>query len=304
MSRAAWTTWRWTYRANGCLWPVWRMAHLRWRICEPGSGPGAFPGSRSRRVRCIFRNSTSYSWQAATTGWSECFEVTLSNFSIRSSLSLVPTASSMNRISKVVYVGYGGKDAGKDYGEVGVIDAKNDKHIGDIKVTAHSSELLLNKSGTTLFVFISIANQIQVIDTSKRQPLSTWPVSSQRPGDAAFDESTSRLFIGTRAPPEMIVMDAKLGKEVAHLPTAEGMDGVYFDGAHKRVYVSGGRDMPAGFIYIYRQKTADQYEAIGKVPTRAGAGTSFWSTELNRYYVAAPANDKEEAAVLVYEPQE
>ena len=206
--------------------------------------------------------------------------------------------------SKVVYVGYGGKDAGKDYGEVGVIDAKNDKHIGDIKVTAHPSELLLNKSGTTLFVFISIANQIQVIDTSKRQPLSTWPVSSQRPGDAAFDESTSRLFIGTRTPPEMIVMDAKLGKEVAHLPTAEGMDGVYFDGAHKRVYVSGGRDMPAGSIYIYRQKTADQYEAIGKVPTRAGAGTSFWSTELNRYYVAAPANDKEEAAVLVYEPQE
>ena len=46
--------------------------------------------------------------------------------------------------SKVVYVGYGGKDAGKDYGEVGIIDAKNDKHIGDIKVTAHPYELLLN----------------------------------------------------------------------------------------------------------------------------------------------------------------
>jgi hypothetical protein len=204
----------------------------------------------------------------------------------------------------VVYVGYGGKDAGKDYGEVGIIDAKNDKHIGDIKVTAHPSELLLNKSGTTLFVFISIANQLQVIDTNKRQPLSTWPVSSQRPGDAAFDESTSRLFIGTRTPPEMIVMDAKSGKEVAHLPTAEGMDGVYFDGAHKRVYVSGGRDMPAGSIHIYQQKMADQYETIGKVPTRAGAGTSFWSPKLNRYYVAAPANDKEDAAILVYEPQE
>jgi DNA-binding beta-propeller fold protein YncE len=206
--------------------------------------------------------------------------------------------------SKVVYVGYGGKDAGKDYGEVGVIDAKNDKHVGDIKVTAHPSELLLNKSGTTLFVFISIANQLQVIDTIKRQPLSTWPVSSQRPGDAAFDESTSRLFIGTRTPPEMIVMDAKSGKEVAHLPTAEGMDGVYFDGAHKRVYVSGGRDMPAGSIHIYQQKVADQYEAIGKVPTRAGAGTSFWSPKLNRYYVAAPANDKEDAAILVYKPQQ
>jgi hypothetical protein len=162
----------------------------------------------------------------------------------------------------------------------------------------------LNKSGTTLFVFISIANQLQAVDTNKRQPISTWPVSSQRPGDAALDEATSRLFIGTRTPPEMIVLDAKSGREVAHLPTAEGMDGVYFDGAHKRVYVSGGRDMPAGFIYVYQQKGADRSEIIGKVPTRAGAGTSFWSPKLNRYYVAAPANDKEDAAILVYEPQD
>src|SRR3989454_11920781 len=97
--------------------------------------------------------------------------------------------------SKLVYVGYGGKDAGKDYGEIGIIDAQNDKVVGDTKVLAHPSELLLDKAGTTLFVFISIANQLQVIDTKKRQVLSTWPVTSQHPGDAAFDESASRLFM-------------------------------------------------------------------------------------------------------------
>jgi hypothetical protein len=41
---------------------------------------------------------------------------------------------------------------------------------------------------------------------------------------------------------------------------------------------------------------------MGKIPTRGGAGTSFWSPELNRYYVAAPANSKEDAAILVYAP--
>src|ERR1700680_2093004 len=71
--------------------------------------------------------------------------------------------------SKLVYVGYGGKDAGKDYGEVGIIDARQDKHVGDIKVVAHPSELLLDKSGTTLFVFSPIANRLHVIDLSKRQ---------------------------------------------------------------------------------------------------------------------------------------
>lgn len=206
--------------------------------------------------------------------------------------------------SKLVYVGYGGKDAGKDYGEVGIIDAKNDKHIGDIKVVAHPSELLLNKSGTTLFVFISIANQLQVIDTNKRRVVSTWQVSSQHPGDAAFDESTSRLFIGTRTPPEMIAMDSKSGREVAHFPTADGMDGVYFDAPRKRVYVSGGRELPSGFVYVYQQTDADHYEIAEKVTTRGGAGTSLWSPELNRYYVAAPANEGADAAILVYAPRD
>ena len=206
--------------------------------------------------------------------------------------------------SKLVYVGYGGKDAGKDYGEIGIIDAKNDKHIGDIKVVAHPSELLLDKSGTTLFVLVSAANRIQVVDTSKRQVVSTWQVSSQHPGDAAFDELTSRLFIGTRTPPEMIVMDSKSSKEVAHLPTADGMDGVYFDPPRKRVYVSGGRELSSGFVYVYQQTDADHYEIVGKVTTRGGAGTSLWSPALNRYYVAAPANEGADAAILVYAPRD
>jgi len=206
--------------------------------------------------------------------------------------------------SKLVYVGYGGKDAGKDYGEVGIIDSRDDKHIGDIKVAAHPSELLLSQSGTALFVFISIANQLQVVDTNKRQVVSTWKVSTERPGDAAFDESASRLFIGTRTPPEMIVMDSQSGKEIAHLPTAAGMDGVYFDRQRKRIYVSGGRDLPEGFAYVYQQKDADHYETLAKIQSRSGAGTSFWSPEVDRYFVAAPANDKQDAAILVYTPQE
>lgn len=206
--------------------------------------------------------------------------------------------------AKLVYVGYGGKDAGKDYGEVGIIDARDNKHIGDIKVAAHPSELLLNKSGSTLFVFISVANQLQVVDTDKRQVVSTWKVSSEHPGDAAFDESNSRLMIGTRTPPEMIVMDSQSGQEIDHLPTAEGMDGVYFDNRRRRIYVSGGRELPAGFAFAYQQKNADHYERLTAISTRGGAGTSFWSPELDRYYIAAPANGNQDAAILVYAPSE
>jgi hypothetical protein len=70
-----------------------------------------------------------------------------------------------------------------------------------------------------------------------------------------------------------------------------------------RVYASGGRGFDVGFVYVYQGEGADHYELTGKVSTAPGAGTSFWSAELNHLYVAAPANDKEEAAILVFEPQ-
>lgn len=218
-------------------------------------------------------------------------------------LDIGPNRVAYDPRKKLLYVGYGGKDAGKDYGEVGIIDARTNKKLFDVQVAAHPSEMLLDKSGRTLFVLISIIGKIQVIDTKKREVTATWPVSSQRPGDAAFDESMERLLVGTGKPPEFISMDAKTGKEVANLPTVDGMDGVYFDVKRKRIYISGGRGIAVGYVYTYQQLDADHYEIVSKIPTRPGAGTSFWSPELNRYYVAAPAHDNEEAAVLVFEPQ-
>jgi len=217
-------------------------------------------------------------------------------------LDLGPNRVAYDPHTQLLYVGYGGKDAGKDYGEIGIIDAKTDKHLGDVKVEAHPSELLLDESGKTLFVFVSVASVVQVIDTKKREVVSTWPTSSKRNGDGALDEKNQRLLIGTRTPPQMVAMDSQTGKEVTTLPTVEGMDGVYFDPRLKRIYISGGRDHDVGYIFVYLQKDADHYETIGKIRTKSGAGTSFWSPELNRYYVAAPAHDSDEAAILVFEP--
>lgn len=204
--------------------------------------------------------------------------------------------------ARLLYVGYGGKDAGKDYGDVAIIEARRDENTSDIRVAAHPAELLLDEGGQDLFVLVPAANVVQRVDIRGRTVISTWAVSSQRPGDAAFDEATHRLFIGTHVPPEMIVMDSTTGREIARLPTVDGMDGVYFDSKRKRIYVSGGRGFETGAVWIYQQRDADHYDRLGEIPTRSGAGTSFWSSELDRYFVAAPATKQEEAAILVYEP--
>lgn len=218
-------------------------------------------------------------------------------------LELGPNRVLYDSRKTVLYVGYGGKDAGKDYGEVGIIDARRDKLVADVRADAHPAELLLDKSGKRLFCFVSVSNKIQVIDTKARKVIATWPVSSQHPGDGAYDAASNRLLIGTRTPPQMIAMNADTGKEVSSVPTVDGMDGVYFDAKRRRVYVSGGRDADVGFVYTYQQKDADRYELIDKLPTRQGAGTSLWVPELNRLYVGAPAQGDQPADVLVFEAQ-
>jgi DNA-binding beta-propeller fold protein YncE len=224
-------------------------------------------------------------------------------------LKALPLEKGANRMAyaprpALLYVGYGGKDAGKDYGEVGIVDPKKGELVGEIQVSAHPAELLLNKSGERLFCFVPVKNQIQVIDTKKKTVVAAWPVRSQKPGDGAYDASTARLFLGTHIPAEMIAMDAQTGKEVAELPTVDGMDGVYFDAKRKRVYVSGGRGLDNGYVYVYQQQGADQYRLAAKVATRPGAGTSLWAPGLNRYYVGAPGNAEATAAILVFAPVE
>jgi DNA-binding beta-propeller fold protein YncE len=204
---------------------------------------------------------------------------------------------------KYLCAGYGGKDAGQDYGEVAIISAVTDKVVATVRVDAHPAELLVGDSGQKLFALIPQRNEVQVIDLTSRSVIATWPVSSKSPGDAAMDETSRRLMIGTHTPPSMVVMDCRAGKEVASLPTVEGMDGVYYDAQRKRVYVSGGRGFDVGSVFVYQQAGADQYKSIAEIPTKAGAGTSFWSPGLNRYYVAAPAHNGEQASILVFQPQ-
>jgi len=145
--------------------------------------------------------------------------------------------------------------------------------------------------------------KVGVVDRTKREEITTWPVGAPFITSLAFDETHHRLFGGTRNPPMLIVFDAESGKQITQLEGVAGIDDLWYDAAHKRIYASGGRDADAGFVFVYQQADADHYELTAKVPTRVNAQTSIWVPQLNRYYVSASANDKEDAAILVFEPQ-
>jgi hypothetical protein len=222
-------------------------------------------------------------------------------FKLIDSLAIGPDADHVgyDPATKYLYVGFGDAKAGG----LAIIDTRTNKHVADIKTDARSGGIKIEKSRPQTYVTLTGATHLGVVDLKKREQVSALPTGLAGNVALALDQGHHRLFDGVREPALLIVLDTESGKEISRLEGVAGIDDLWYDSARSRVYSSGGRGFDVGFVYIYQQKDADHYELAGKVSTASGAGTSFWSAELNRLYVAAPANDKEEAAILVFEPQ-
>jgi DNA-binding beta-propeller fold protein YncE len=225
-------------------------------------------------------------------------------FTLIDSLSLGdnPNHVGYDPATKYLYVGIGIPNS--EAGALAIVDTHSNKHIGDIKTDARPGGVKIEKSGPRIFVTLRGLPKVGVLDRKKREEITTWPVTGVPSIVAlAFDETHHRLFGGTRNPPMLIVFDTESGNQITQLEGVAGIDDLWYDAAHKRIYASGGRDADAGFVFVYQQGDADHYELTAKVPTRVNAQTSIWVPELNRYYVSASANDKEDAAILVFEPE-
>jgi len=202
--------------------------------------------------------------------------------------------------TEYLYVGVGDAKSGA----LSVIDTRTNKHVEDIKTDARPGGIKFDKSSAQIFVTLAGATNLGIVDRKKREQLATLPVTGvQGNVSLALDDKDHRLFAGSRNPPMLTVFDTASGKQISQVEGIAGIDDLWYDAKNHRIYASGGRGTDVGFVYVYQQKSADQYELVSKIPTAASAGTSLWVPELNRLYVAAPASEKEDAGVLVFEPQ-
>jgi DNA-binding beta-propeller fold protein YncE len=190
-----------------------------------------------------------------------------------------------------IYVGYG-------EGALGVLDAANGKKVADIALRAHPESFRLEESGQRIFVNLPNADHvIAVVDRSKRSVIATWQLEAQANFPMALDEADHRLLVVTRRPPRLVVLNMESGMQVASYPAVGDADDLFYDVAHKRVYISGGE----GFIDIFDQSGPGHYQPAAKIPTANGARTSLLVPELNRLYLAVPHRGNQEAEVRVYE---
>ncbi|HWY71550.1 MAG TPA: YncE family protein [Terriglobales bacterium] len=216
-------------------------------------------------------------------------------------LSLGADQMDFDRNASRLYVGHGGKDAGKDYGEIALIDPASDKQVGTIKTAVHPGGFAIENGRGRMFVTLPENNETIVIDRKTQQVTGSWPLPSdtQQPVALALDEANHRLLVGTRKPPRVVVYDTDNGKIVAEMETVGVLDGLYLNPKHKQIYASGGE----GFLVVYQQKDPDHYEQTARIATSYLARTSLFVPELDRLYVALPKNDQSDAEIRVYQPQ-
>jgi len=186
-----------------------------------------------------------------------------------------------------------------------VIDTKNWTHIGDIKFKGKEIEALaLETSGPRIFVDVETTKEVAVIDREKRMQIDTWPLrgGGGAPYAIGLDEARHRIFVATRKPGEILVMNSDSGKLITSLPIGDGADDLFYDPARRRLYISSGYSAThnEGRIDVYQQDDADHYRSVQTISTGASSPTSIFAPELNEYFVVLEKNDRDSARVQIY----
>jgi len=188
-----------------------------------------------------------------------------------------------------IYVGYGD-------GALAIVDALARERVGEIRLEAHPESFQRESSGR-LFVNEARRARVAVLDVAKKAVTSRWELGGARANyPMALDEAHHRLFVGTRQPPRLIVLDTESGKVVASLETEVDADDVFHDVTRGRVYVIGG----GGSVAVYDQASPDRYVERARVRTAAGARTGLFSPESGQLYVAVPRRANPTAEIRVF----
>ena len=196
------------------------------------------------------------------------------------------------------YIVTGGRDVGMTVNYLNEIDPRTGRLLRQLKLKSdHAEAVRAEQKGSRLFVNIADKNYVAVVDKKTFKVIARWPIRGAKTNLCmALDEADHRLFIVTRNPTKMFVLNTESGKTVATLDVPAIVDGVFYDRARKRIYVPGA----VGEIGVYQQLDPDHYKELARVPSAKGAKSGIFIPQLNRLYVAASPGKRVGGAILWY----
>jgi DNA-binding beta-propeller fold protein YncE len=193
-----------------------------------------------------------------------------------------------------LYVGYG-------TGALAVIDPAQMRRLADVKLPGHPEAFALEGGGASIYVNVPSHKGVLIVDRLKGAALSTITLKSAAGNfPMALDEAGHRLFVGTRKPARVVVLDPRDGQVMASFSCVGDADDLFYDAARRRLYVTGGD----GFVDAFDAAEGGRYLQLAHVATAPGARTSLWVPQLRRLFVAAPKRGAEPAAIHIFEVPE
>jgi DNA-binding beta-propeller fold protein YncE len=224
------------------------------------------------------------------------------SYAVLGTIKLAPGADVMSydASSRRLWFVTGGKNATTKMPTtvVSQVDAVSAKPVGEITFDTDFTEgIVAEQAGSRIFVNVAGKSEIAVLDKKSGQLLTTWPVKEgQNNSQIDLDEKNKRLFVITRKPFKLVVVNTETGASVASFDAPARTNGMMFDKANRRVYAAGD-----DYIGVFQQIDADHYEELARVPSEKGAKTAHLVPELRRLYVAVGGSDKTKAGLLRYE---
>lgn len=192
----------------------------------------------------------------------------------------------------------GGKDVPQPDCNLIEVDPATGKTFASVHFDAnHVEAMAMESAGPRLFINVTDKNRLAIVDRRAGKILAQWPIKeAEQNAVIAYDEKTHRLFIVSRKPGKLIILNADTGATVAVLKAPERTDQMVWDADNRRIYVTGGE----GYISVVEQDDADHYRETARVKSLPGAKTAILDSAQHRLWVAASPGETGAMAKLMW----
>lgn len=233
-------------------------------------------------------------------GMSKVLDAT--TYKVTGTIPLTPGADSTRYDPSTghLWIVTGGKNADPKMPNVVVseVDAATGQRLGDVGFDTDFTEAMAaEQHGNRLFINVAGKSQVAVVDKTARTVSATWPIKEgEQNGAMAFDELGHRLFVVTRKPFRLVVLNSDTGATVASFDAPVRTNEAVWDAGNHRLYLAGD-----DHIAVITQQGPDHYEMLPPVPSAHGAKTAILVPEIHRLFVAVSPGDAKGGAVLQYD---
>jgi DNA-binding beta-propeller fold protein YncE len=216
-------------------------------------------------------------------------------------IALAPGADSMgfDHATGKMYVVTGGDNGKLRDSWLVMVNPRTGRKDAQARIESNKVEALaIEEKGSRLYVNVTAQDRIDVFNKCTLKLVQSFALPEGATNAAmAFDEANARLFVVTRKPYRLLVLDAHSGRMLASLPAPQRTNEAIFDRANHRIYLAGD-----DVLGVVRQDDPDHYTALDPVPTAHGAKTAILVPQLRRLFVAvSPGEGKAGAALLSFD---